>query len=379
MGVAALSGRLNKLYLGLLGLIFVGLGGSILLLPAKPFSSMENRYLAAFPAITWEGIRSGEFGRAMERYAADQFPLRDRWVTMKAWLEAGMNKKENNEVYAGKDGYLLQKLPAPSIPLEKQMSYVRSFAEAAGIPVRFLLAPNSAAVLSAKLPAYAPVPDQESYIRQAYRLLGETAAGVDAYETLRAHRDQYIYYRTDHHWTTLGAYYAYQAYARQAGVIPFAQDAFRINEVSDTFYGTLSAKSKFRHVKPDRIDIWEPKASYRHKVTHLDDGTELDSLYDWAKLNDRDQYPVFLGGNHALTVVETPEAPDRTLLLVKDSYAHAMVPFLAQHFRRIHMADLRYLNMSMKEYAAEINADEALILYNAATFQSDDQLVKLGW
>ncbi len=375
-----MSGKLNKLYLGLVGLLFVGLGSSMLLLPAKPFSSMENRYLAAFPAITWEGIRSGEFGRAMERYAADQFPLRDRWVTMKAWMEVSLNKKENNEVYAGKDGYLLQKLPEPSIPLNEQMSYVRSFAEAVGIPVRFLLAPNSAAILSEKLPAFAPSPEQQAYIQQAYGLLGNAAAGVDVYETLRSHRDQSIYYRTDHHWTTLGAYYAYQAYARQAGVVPFAQDAFRIEKVSNEFYGTLSAKSKFRHVKPDEIEIWIPKeTSYRHKVTHLDDGTELDSLYDWAKLNERDQYPVFLGGNHALTAIETPEAPDRTLLLIKDSYAHAMVPFLAQHYNKIYMVDLRYLNMGMKQYAAEINADEALILYNAATFGSDDQLVKLGW
>jgi len=378
--VAALSGKLNKLYLGLLGLLFFGLGCSMLLLPAKPFSELENRYLAAFPAITWEGIRSGEFGRTMERYAADQFPLRDRWVTMKAWVEVSLNKKENNEVYAGKDGYLLQKLPEPSISLNQQMAYVRSFAEAVGIPVRFLLAPNSAEILSGKLPAYAPVSDQKAYIRQAYRLLWDAAGGVDVYETLRAHRDQSIYYRTDHHWTALGAYYAYQAYARQADLIPFAQDAFRIDKVSNTFYGTLSAKSKFRHVKPDEIDIWLPKeTSYSHKVTHLDDGTELDSLYDWEKLNERDQYPVFLGGNHALTAIETSEAPDRTLLLIKDSYAHAMVPFLAQHYNKICMVDLRYLNMSMKQYAAEINADEVLILYNAATFGSDDQLVKLGW
>lgn len=369
----------ERWFTALVCLIVLGISGTMMISPDKVFSSVENRYLEKFPKPTWERIRSGEFGEQLERYVADQFPFRDDWVTLKAWMESGLNKKENNEVYAGKDGYLLQKLGKRTVSLKEQMAAVQSLAEALNIPMYFMLAPNSASVLAHKLPAFAPIPDQRADIKEACELLSHAVRCVDLYDALEQHRNEEIYYRTDHHWTTLGAYYAYQVFAETAGLDAAQKAEYHIEQVSDSFYGSLFARSGFRHVRPDTIEVWLPKASYSHTVTYVDEDRVTDTLYAWERLNARDQYPLFLDGNHALTMIKTPQAPDRTLLIIKDSYAHAFVPFLTKHYRYIHMADLRYLNMSMEEYARQMGADEVLLLYNVASFQEDANIVKLKW
>lgn len=363
----------------LAGCMIITLSGVLLLTPDRAFSEEENRYLASFPKISWNSIRSGEFGKALELYVADQFPLREYWVTMKAWTEMALHKKENNDVYAGKDGFLLQKLPPSTIPLEEQMAYVRQFGERLAVPLYFMLAPNSAEILAEKLPRFAPIPDQRQYLEQAKLLLGEAGRPISIYNTLIQHKDEDIYYRTDHHWTTLGAYYAYRQLMQAMGTIPLELTDFEIKRVSDSFFGTLFSKSNFRHVAPDLIELWIPQNELTHQVTYVDDGRVSNTLYDWDQLDKRDQYALFLGGNHALTIVETAEAPEKTLLVIKDSYAHSLIPFLTPHYQEIHVADLRYLNISVEEYAEQISADEVLILYNIASFQSDENVVKLKW
>src|SRR5699024_6969954 len=139
---------------------------------------------------------------------------------------------ENHEVYAGKDDYLLQKIPPPKFPLDDQLGYVKQFAEGVNMPVYFMLAPNSAAIHTDKLPNYAPVPEQQITIQQACSQLSDLISCVHLYDTLKDRHDEYIYYRTDHHWTTLGAYYAYETFAKQAGLKPFAQSDFKMERVS---------------------------------------------------------------------------------------------------------------------------------------------------
>lgn len=370
---------INKGYLLVIGLIFLSLPLLLLTKPVKPFSEFENRYLTTFPKFRWTNVQSGDFGKQMEQFMADQFPFRESWVTVKAMMEYVMNKRENNGVYAGKKGYLFEKITAPEIALEKQIESIDQFAQSINIPTYLMLVPNSAAILSNQLPRFAPIPEQHSYIDQATKLLEPNVTVISVFDALQKRKDEYIYYRTDHHWTTLGAYYAYRVFAEKLGITPFEKEVFDIKMVSNSFYGSLFAKSHFRHVEPDHIYLWLSKQPYLSTVQHMDDGTVLTSLYDLEKLQQRDQYPVFLGGNHAWSIIKTQGAPKRTLLVIKDSYAHSLLPFLTLHYDEIHVLDLRYYNLSPKDYATSINADEVLILYNVATFQNEANLKKLRW
>ena len=207
------------------------------LTPDRDFSQVENRTLAQRPALTVKALASGDFMADYERYVTDQFAGRDGWTAAKAYAEKLTGKQENNGVYFCDDATLISRFDAPDAKrLENNAKYVAQFAEKAGVPVAFGLIPTQAYVWADKLPAGAPHYDQRQvYTDVSGALTGKVALADNLWSTLPAHKEEPIFYRTDHHWTSLGAYYGYtgvmEALGRGDEIIPL--DSYNKETVSD--------------------------------------------------------------------------------------------------------------------------------------------------
>lgn len=374
--------RNYRLFFHRLGLLFFLLPVIVLvssiILPDTGFSEKENRILASRPALKLDQIISGVYEKQFETYENDQFPLRDMWITLKATTDRLMGKVEENGVYLGKNGYLMEAFNAPSqTQYDATVNAMTSFAQKhPDLKQYALIAPNSVNILKSNLPAFAPADDQNPWIDKLKDSL--TSAGVtfiDIRDIFTDHKAEDLYYHTDHHWTTLGAYYAYLQAAAVMG-IDISSDSYDKAPVSQTFKGTLSAKSGFRSGETDELDVFLPNGdnTLSSVVNYVDEQKKSASFYDTSKLNTRDKYALFFGGNHAQIKISTPTESNNTLLVLKDSYANSFVPFLAQHYRKIIMIDPRYYYGDLEQLLQVENVQEVLYLYNANTFFADTSL-----
>lgn len=374
--------RNYRLFFHRLGLLFFLLPVIVLvssiILPDTGFSEKENRILASRPALKLDQIISGGYEKQFETYENDQFPLRDMWITLKATTDRLMGKVEENGVYLGKNGYLMEAFNAPSqTQYDATVNAMTSFAQKhPDLKQYALIAPNSVNILKSNLPAFAPADDQNPWIDKLKDSL--TSAGVtfiDIRDTFTDHKAEDLYYHTDHHWTTLGAYYTYLQAAAVMG-IDISSDSYDKAPVSQTFKGTLSAKSGFRSGETDELDVFLPNGdnTLSSVVNYVDEQKKSASFYDTSKLNTRDKYALFFGGNHAQIKISTPTESNNTLLVLKDSYANSFVPFLAQHYRKIIMIDPRYYYGDLEQLLQVENVQEVLYLYNANTFFADTSL-----
>lgn len=374
--------RNYRLFFHRLGLLFFLLPVIVLvssiILPDTGFSEKENRILASRPALKLDQIISGVYEKQFETYENDQFPLRDMWITLKATTDRLMGKVEENGVYLGKNGYLMEAFNAPSqTQYDATVNAMTSFAQKhSDLKQYALIAPNSVNILKSNLPAFAPTDDQNPWIDKLKDSL--TSAGVtfiDIRDTFTDHKTEDLYYHTDHHWTTLGAYYAYLQAAAVMG-IDTSSDSYDKAPVSQTFKGTLSAKSGFRSGETDELDVFLPNGdnTLSSVVNYVDEQKKSASFYDTSKLNTRDKYALFFGGNHAQIKISTPTESNNTILVLKDSYANSFVPFLAQHYRKIIMIDPRYYYGDLEQLLQVENVQEVLYLYNANTFFADTSL-----
>jgi len=347
-----------------------------LLLPKKEFSELENRYLQKFPKISVEQIASGKLMEDLEDYAADHIAGRDLWVALQAWCERLSGKRENNAVYFGRQETLLNRLDAPSPEvLEKDAGYVNALAENLDIPVYFGLIPSSAAIWADRLPEGAPTADEKQIIEDFYAKLD--CRTVDLYTALWEHRAEDVYYRTDHHWTSLGAYYGYAALMDAMGLEPVPLDSLTPVTVTEDFNGTNFSRSGVRWLTPDSIQTYIPDEGV--EVTSYFTGyPEEGSLYVDSFLEKKDKYSYFLGGNQPLCVIKTQNTDAPKLLLVRDSYSDSLAPFLTRNFSEIHLYDLRYNKNSLKKYVQEQEIDCAAVLYSIPNFASSRDLALLG-
>ncbi len=337
------------------------------------FSELENRNLAKRPVLQVEKALDGSFGKEVEAYLADQFPFRNQFLSLKLYTDFAIGKRESNGVFIGKEGRLLQDFKRPDLELlEKNARYINDFAEE--IKTWFLLAPTATSIYKECLPAFASPYDEELYLEQVKEALSEKIAFVDTVGDLKEHKGEPIYYKTDHHWTTLGAFYAYQSLCRKMGIAPQELEDFRIERVSESFYGSLYSQGNITFAKPDTVEVFYPKEADGVQVENMADGTVSDSLYAMEYLDKKDKYSLFLNQNQPLLVIRSLAGNGKKLMMIKDSYANCLIPFLTAHFEEIHVLDLRYLNFSVREYALQNGIEEALLLYNVQNFAGDTRL-----
>ncbi len=343
-----------------------------LFMPDRYYSEREKRTLTQKPQFTVSDFISGKFADNLESYLTDQVPLRDDWVTMKTYLELAVGKRESGGVYICKDKYLMDKFTSYS---KKQLTANASvLAElqkklaAEGISMDTILVPVAAQVLTDKLPAYAPVADYAAILRVL------TDAGVDTvdvFSALSAHNGENIYYRTDHHWTSLGAYYAYCAWR---SVQPNAEEWTR-EVLCNDFRGTTWNKVPLPSVPAEEITAWYKHASRR--VSYNSGQYETDSIYERKYLDGSDQYAVFLNSNQAQTVIEGSGKSGK-LLLIKDSYGNTFAQFPVEDYAEVHVIDLRFFRSDVVEYAKENGITDTLVLYGTQNFVKDTNIKEVA-
>lgn len=367
--------RLQAQYLSWLLVLTMLLGiGTGILVKDREFSDSENRMLAQFPKISFSSLLDGSFLEGLGDYTADQFPGRDAWITLNLKMNMALGQKEFNGVYLCEDGYLIQIPQEPNwVQAERNLAAAETFAaKYPDLNMVMTVAPNAVTVLSDLLSANAPARDQREDIAWIQSQL-DAVQFCDVTDALAAHSDEYIFYKTDHHWTSLGAKYAFYAMAECMNLEPIKEGDYTAYPVSNTFQGTLSSKSG-SHTSTDTVEIYIPHSGIDYYVTYADTGENISSLYRRSALNEKDHYTVFFGGNHARVDITTTADTGRCLLLFKDSYANCMVQFLFPYYDHITMIDPRYYYDNIDLVIKSESITDVLFLYNADTFLNDTSL-----
>lgn len=341
----------------------------------RHFSESENRILAKKPSLTWKSIKNGRFTQKFEDYVTDQFIFRDFWVGLKSDSERLLLKQDNNDVFFGKDDYLLENYLKPKKEvIDKNIANINYYqSKIQDMKTYVLLPPTSVKVNENKLPPFAAPYDELLTIDIIKNNLMNVNF-VDVYASLEDKNDEYLYFRTDHHWTMRGAYYAYVLLAKEMGITPIPINEFDTKIVTEKFFGTLYSKANNYHIKPDYIEVFTPINNTNVKVDYVSENKSSNSLYEEEHLGTKDKYSYFLDGNHPIVTIKSDVTNGRKLIIFKNSYAHCLIPFLVNHYEEIHILDLRFYKLNVYDYISENNITETLFLYDILNFSKDSSL-----
>lgn len=373
-----------------------------LVAPKQTFSENENRALASWPVYSLTALKDGSYMSGVQTYLSDHFPLRDSFMTLKTKYEMLTGREEINDIYLAQDGYYIEAYKTPK-QQKKIITQFQKLQDAittdAKQNVRVMLVPTAISTYNAKLPGSAPdrgVLRQVDTMNEIYAALPNMQK-VDAWSALQTAAAQEadnagnaqsmadaedvgsdtaaatgLYYHTDHHWTTHGAYVGYQAYCGAAGLSPIPEADFQKTCVTTDFHGTIFSKLHDSTVPGDAITLYENPAN-RLTVIYPDTGEVTDTLYNRDYLAQKDKYSMFLNNLHPLVEITNETADsDRQLVLIKDSYANSMVPFLVNHYQKIYVFDTRYYRFGPSSFINEHpEVTDVLLLYNMNTIDTD--------
>ena len=372
----------NRVLTGVFLVMVFGCTGASLLKPDTSFSEKENRVLAQMPDVKISDIINGTFEKNYESYLSDQFFWRDGWIGVKTQAELAEGKTEINDVYFAKDGYLIEKHSGSfdTDTAENNITYLKNFLETQEKNVgkghaKAIIVPNAVEILKEKLPAYAVADEEEAYLN---RIREQIPAELffDAQPVLEAHKEEPLYYKTDHHWKTLAARYVYEEWAKSIDLPIVPLSGYKEETLTSDFHGTIDAKVNIS-VPGDSIERYLPLTEVPYTLTY-NHSEERNSLYDMSYLDGRDKYAVFFGGNQPLIEAKTEAKTDRKLLIIKDSYANCFLSFAMQDFSQIDIVDLRYFNENLGDYIKEKQYTDICVLYNASGFAEDASVAKLA-
>ena len=216
---------------------------------------------------------------------------------------------------------------------------------------------------------------QKDMIDFCYSQMNDKIVTVDAYSKLRSHTDEYIYFRTDHHWTQLGAYYAYTAFCEAAGFEAVPLDSFQTGRY-DTFLGSMYGftegypQSEVLKQHPDYLEYYLPIADTHARYYangNLENGTPVSVVYTELDASVSNKYLCFIGGDTPICIVES-DVPGPTCIVLKESYGNAFVPFLTSHYGRTIVIDPREFNrdgkpsLNLAEFAADQGVDDLIVI-----------------
>ena len=352
-------------------------------LPKIQYSSSEKRYLAEFPEFNSQTFFEGEFGEKFETYLSDHTAFRNFYVGLNSYYNLSLLNPQSNGIYHCKDGYLVND-PVDTERFMPNIEVIAEFAEKQNIESTMVLAPSTGYVVNDVLPNKHIIYNDDELFSQASSVLKESSVTfVDIRDEFKSayKAGTQVYYKTDHHWTASGAHLAYNALKSALDIAPYGKDNYNIDS-HDGFYGTTYSSSGYWYTKPDNIELWYSKQNQDINVTITDGGKtiENDSLFFTQRLKEDDKYPVYLDGNHPYTVITNDvlkqNGNDKKLLVIKDSFAHSLVPFLADHYSEIIMIDMRYYKQNVTELIKNTGVDQILFIYSIDNLATD---VDVAW
>ena len=363
--------------------------------PKKEFSESENRTLAKAPEFTFENVKSGRFTDGIGTYAADHFPMRDSFLSIMTETERLSGRKEINGVYLAQDGSLIEVYDAP-VNTEKQITQFAKLAQnVENAQCYLMLVPTAVSIYEDRLPENSPDaaaqkipesnrPTQRQTIDRIYAAMPEKMHTIqvadllkaDAQWTLQAGGEdaaaRRLYYRTDHHWTTYGAYVGYQEFCLAAGLEPEALTDYAAEVVSEDFRGTIYSKLNDPYFGTDTI-ISYSNPDWKLTVEYSDTKGVTDTIYNPEYLSQKDQYSYFLNNIHPMVTITNDAASDGAIAVVKDSYANCFVPFLLNHYHTVYVFDTRYYKGGPSKFINEHpDITDMLVLYNMNTIDNDN-------
>lgn len=369
------------LSVGFVVLLFVVIFLNIIT-PTSKTSVAENRELQQRPSISLSRLLDGKFASEYTKFLSDQFINRDGLIKIKAKFDLMTGKKEINGVYIAKNDYLMEgfKRSDDNSTLSK-LSEINKFTNNnTGLKVSMMLVPNKVEIYSNLLPKSNPNDSQKEYVNFVKKNLDSKIKIVELFDVFEKNKNNIdLYFKTDHHWTTDGAYLAYVEYCKALNLEPINENMLERNLASDSFKGSLYYKNGAEIGFPDELYLYLNKNEDKPVlVKYYDDLKKVPSLYDVSKLQGRDPYEVFTGGNHTQIKIRTNIDTRRKLLVVKDSYANAMLPFLVNNFSEITVVDLRYFTGSLQDVIQNNELTDVLFLNNINTFNTDSSILSVN-
>ena len=348
-----------------------------LVVPDRAMSENENRTLQQKPKLTLSAIADGSYMKQYETYLTDQFPNRDGLISFHSFFSSLLGHREQNGVYLGKRGFLFEaQTPLDEERLQKTTDAINALmAQEKHAQCAMILAPNSTYVLKKYLPYGLKMDDQKAQLTTVKNALqGEKFSWVSVLKSYEKVEDPTtLYYHTDHHWTTRAALRAFLSLSSKWN-LGAKEKSFNIEAVSKKFSGVLAASYGERKIK-DVLEICAPKKSEgTYTVSYESQSRVTASVFDTEKLDQRNQYEVFLGGNYDKIVIQTLAETEDTLLLFKDSFANCLIPMLTPYFTKIVIIDPRYFSDSLQGIIDDNEFTHILFVYNLNTFLADKSL-----
>lgn len=369
---------------------------------ARPkISDNEKRELTKFPAFTFESFMSGEFTSQVSLWFSDTYPLREPMIEANGALQSLHGIRDEQFIGSGSS----DKIPSgpanvvfnptddgkgegvEGMYLNGDTAYQLYFFNKQNSDSYVALINTFASKVKGKanvydmvVPLHYQVALSESTVKKygasdcgdaidyMYSNLSNDVTSVDTLPYLIAHNTEYLYYRTDHHWTARGAYYAYEAFCAQKGITPTPLNKYKRMEFKG-FLGTLYAEAKqpiAMKQNPDYVEAFIPigineEEVYDSKGNKL---TELAIVYTGAdKYDAGKKYTAFIGGDQPLIKIRNPKINDgSSIVVVKESYGNAFIPFLVDSYEYVFVIDYRHWEGDLADFVISKQIDDVLFL-----------------
>jgi hypothetical protein len=366
--------RANLIVVSTFVLLIVGITAADLIVPPRDISVAERRKLAQQPTFSFEHALNGRFAREYASFLQDQVVLRDGLRALKAFVELRvLRKRENNGVYVV-DGNLYDRFYGINT------TYIERAADLIG---QIIAESDAERVYLSIIPSKAQtLVDQDKYLLSDQgEIAGTLKTRVNAtyinLMDLVQDGEAELYYRTDHHWTTQGAIQAYKTLIAAMGYEPI--DDYSLEQIADSYVGSNYGKAALPSIQKDSIYLAHNALLDGLRVCRYESAETLDcfdSVYFREKAGGLDPYDVFLGGASPIIAIENDRAlSGKELVIWKDSYAHALAPFLAQHFAKVTLLDLRYVRRVYIQEHFDLHGKTVLFLYSTTILNTDPQIL----
>ena len=358
----------------LFGVFIVGMMVMIIVLPGEDFSQKEKRYLAEAPQLTAESLLSGEFGEQAEEYAADHVPGRDWFVMLSAYYDLLSGRQVTKDIYVASGNRLVEApLTMNRDNIERNMAAVNSFAEKAGRPVDLMIVPSAGYMHRDSIAGLSNPYIDDRIISEIYSLAGDNITAIDLLPAfVSAAGEGELYYRTDHHWTSLGAYTACREYVSLHGRDLPEKSSYTVESVPG-FCGSTYSRSGLWLCPSENVELW--RSENRLTAVNGESDTPHEGVFYEERLAEPDKYTVYLDGNHSTVTVTNADAVGKgSLLVIRDSYANCLGAFLADAYETVTLVDLRYYRKPVTELLADGSYDDVLVCYSLSNFMTDSNI-----